>query len=153
MPMNTLSEIKSTANSSMKFLVVEHILNNLALGLLFSLSLFSPILYTWIGLKVTVGIQIGLGLVSTVIFIIFLYLGVICYQSIKEDKWIFKIMGIIQPIYLSLGAANMLLYMVFRDHEINFFDPQNIIKFSFLLVMGIIAYTSRHIFNFRKEKN
>lgn len=146
------NEIGNTAKNPKQITICQQITEDLVVMFLFGLSILFPILYTWLQLKVAIGIQIGLGLFVTWIFVSFLCLGIITYQTIKEDKWIIKIMSIIQPLYLLLGAVNALLYTYYNHSQNhNFIELQNVIKMSFLLVMGIIAFSSKYLFNFRNE--
>jgi hypothetical protein len=148
----TTNDLDNTTENSKEISIWQQIAGNFGISLLFGLSILSPIIYTWLELKVTLGIQIGLGLFATWIFVSFLRLGIITYQTIKEDKWIIKIINIIQPLYLSLGAINALLYTYYNhNQDVSFLELQNVIKISFLLVMGIIAYGSKYLFNFRKN--
>lgn len=146
------NEIGKIAKSHKKISMLQEITGNFGVCLPFGLSVLFPIIYTWLNLKMTYVIQIGLGIFVTWFFVYFLHLGITTYQTIKEDKWIIKIMSIIQPIYLSLGAINVLLYTYYNHSKnLDFLELQNVIKMSFLLVMGIIAFSSKLLFNFRKN--
>lgn len=132
----------------------EQIIGNLMISILFGLSLMSTIIYTWFQFKVSIdlGIHVLFGLTATIFFVIFSYVGIICYQTIREDKWINKIMKVVQPIYLVVGMGNAVIFTLHCHQLNNFLNPENLIKIFFLLIMGIIAFGFKIIFNFRNDK-
>ena len=132
----------------------QQIIGNLMISILFGLSLMSTILYTWFQFKVPIhlGIHVLFGLTATVFFVIFSYVGIICYQNIREDKWINKIMKVVQPIYFVVGMVNAVIFSLHCHEMNNFLEPGNVVKICFLLTMGFLAYGFKIIFNFRNYK-
>lgn len=132
----------------------EQIIGNVIISILFGLSLMSTIIYTWFQFKVPIdlGIHVLFGMIVTGFFVTFSYVGIICYQNIREGKWINEIMSVVQPIYLVVGLINALLFTLHCDQLNIFLEPENLIKMFFLLIMGILAFGFKIIFNFRNHK-